>query len=259
MRSRTSLPPPASLVLTGITQPAALVQRKWDSSDCHPPAWQHGGMTRAYAVVATTDQVLKDLAATVDPEEAVDADALARMNGLRREDARQSFLAVRIAATWLLRAVTEEPAATIRQRCPVCDATDHGRPVVIGAPGWEISWSRRPGVIAVALAAGSGPDQIGIDVEDRTAEIPAGVGTGNPREDLLGWTRAEALVKVGATDLGAILEHLPSGPATRAGLRWPGFEEWLLVDRLGPTWIASVASVSPVTWVDVPCRRTMPE
>lgn len=212
---------------------------------CQADRVRQMGSPRTVALAATVAEVTAHLGDRIDIARVAEADVLARMRRLRSAEVRDAFVAVRLAATWLLRETSGAPAAVIHQRCPTCGGTDHGRPAISGAAGWRVSWSRRPGFIAAAVARNT---PVGIDIESAEARLPAEVGSGHPEHDLVGWTRAEALVKVGATDLDAALASLPAGPASTDGIRWPGYDAWLLTDRTGPGWTASVASASTVVW-----------
>ncbi|MBA4608308.1 4'-phosphopantetheinyl transferase superfamily protein [Aeromicrobium sp. Marseille-Q0843] len=120
---------------------------------------------------------------------------------------RATFTAARDLARACVGELLTIPASQVRlaQRCPTCDADDHGRPFVVDHPEVGVSWSHAHGHV-VALAA-HGP--CGIDVEPRvTAPPPRRALTGSEARWVASggdfthlWTRKEALVKAGVADL----------------------------------------------------------
>lgn len=132
-----------------------------------------------------------------------------RADGYRRAQDRRDFAAARVLARVVVGELTSSPpdAVDLRQRCPTCGSTDHGRPHAEVAGGQvDVSWSHSGG--GVAAAASTTP--VGIDLE-RVGGRPVVQGVLSPGESravqeaddppvefLRWWTRKEALVKVGA-------------------------------------------------------------
>lgn len=83
-------------------------------------------------------------------------------------------------------------ATRVVRLCPVCGSADHGQPRLVGsALHASLSYARPPNTDGlVAVAWGEGP--IGVDIEH--------VG-GPSYDDVLAWTRLEALAKAAGTGL----------------------------------------------------------
>nr|WP_257907258.1 hypothetical protein [Janibacter limosus] len=59
-----------------------------------------------------------------------------------------------------------DPATLVfERRCTTCDSVKHGKPHLVGTPGWHFSLSYTPDVAVVAVAQGV---DVGVDVEDLT-------------------------------------------------------------------------------------------
>ncbi|WP_407077472.1 4'-phosphopantetheinyl transferase family protein [Streptomyces sp. SCSIO 30461] len=164
----------------------------------------------------------------------------ARAARLRSADDRDDYLAAHLlvrecAARW-----SGVPAEllTLRQLCPGCGSSGHGRPYIAELPGISVSLSHTRG--CVAAATGLGP--VAVDTENHrrrtlpeasqhevlTAADHAAVAA-DPRPDLalaLRWTYKECLVKLGATDWGRLREAgtpqalRPDGIPVRTDGRW---------------------------------------
>jgi 4'-phosphopantetheinyl transferase len=127
--------------------------------------------------------------------------------GTDRLDYVAAHLLVRICAARLTR--VPPWSLVIGQRCPGCDATDHGRPFVRGRPGLSVSLSHTAGTVAAA----AGWSAVGVDVEATTGFVfdrrlaeralgPEEAAAVRAAPDpalafLRRWVRKEALVKAG--------------------------------------------------------------
>lgn len=130
-----------------------------------------------------------------------------------------------------------DPATLVfERRCTTCDSVKHGKPHLVGTPGWHFSLSYTPDVAVVAVAQGV---DVGVDVEDLTdADFEGFAGATLARDeapgfaDLTGhdllvararvWARKEAVLK--ATGHGLVVdpsEVLVSGP-----LEPPALVDW---------------------------------
>lgn len=130
-----------------------------------------------------------------------------------------------------------DPATLVfERRCTTCDSVKHGKPHLVGTPGWHFSLSYTPDVAVVAVAQGV---DVGVDVEDLTdADFEGFAGATLARDeapgfaDLTGhdllvararvWARKEAVLK--ATGHGLVVdpsEVLVSGP-----LELPALVDW---------------------------------
>ncbi|MFE6886778.1 4'-phosphopantetheinyl transferase family protein [Streptomyces sp. NPDC057694] len=160
--------------------------------------------TPMLVVVARSAEVLAEPAA----DERTLADWERRRLALVRIPSRRDdVLAARLLLRWCAAHVTGRPAAEleVRQHCPDCDRTGHGRPFLRGHSRLGVSTSHAEGLVAVAV--GRGP--VGVDVEpcDRVPPDPDLVrrrfpafssGQLPPGSDALTrWVRAEAGFKAG--------------------------------------------------------------
>ncbi|WP_166389765.1 4'-phosphopantetheinyl transferase superfamily protein [Nocardioides ochotonae] len=186
---------------------------------------------------------------------------LERLARLRRPEDRAAYRAahvlVRRCAAQLLGADVAE--LVLRQECPGCGGTDHGRPALAGRPGVGLALSHSGAHVAAAAVHG----RCGVDVEDLPGErvpdrvlAPAerdwlahGAGRADPGAGLRLWVRKEALVKAGAATLGdAAALDLVGAADARDGLRARahGFDlgEWRTADAVGAWAVPSGTRVS---------------
>ena len=173
------------------------------------------------------------------------------------------FVAAHLLAREVAAGVLGVPACTVQltASCPECGSARHGMPGIAGEPAAGVSLSHAPGVVAAASGAG----RVGIDVEApsgrlEVAELADAVlapgeralvhaASGFGRAFLSLWVRKEALVKVGAADLGSLSAVDLSG-AGADGARWRG---WALSGWSGdlpgaPGVVAALASRRAVRW-----------
>lgn len=215
------------------------------------------------AVVATTRSVLIRWRRTPGLiEESLTVIEQERAAAFRRGPDAADFVAAHLLAREVAAGVLGVPAPAVQltAHCPECGSARHGRPGIAGEPGAGISLSHAPGVVAAASGAG----RVGIDVEvacgrlevaeladvalapGERALVPA-AGFGSAFLSL--WVRKEALVKVGATDLGSLSAVDLSG-AGADGARWRG---WALSGWAGdlpgaPGVVVALASRRAVRW-----------
>ncbi|WP_051218384.1 4'-phosphopantetheinyl transferase family protein [Nocardioides insulae] len=163
-----------------------------------------------------------------------------RLDRLRREDDRRSYLAAHLLVRECVAELVGGAAAEveIRQRCGRCGSDRHGAPYVVGSD-LRVSLSHTRGHVAAVAATGP----CGVDVEVVPGG-PAPAGTLTPREaEWVGeqaapgvafarlWTRKEALVKAGLAELdtiGGLCVLTGDAPAEEiGGLR---LAEWVAPD-----------------------------
>ena len=116
--------------------------------------------------------------------------------------------------------------------CPGCASSDHGRPVVVGAPGVQVSLSRDRDR-AMAVVAASRGARIGIDVErDGAVDSPAVAGIAAHPSEIVQDARARKCRGTGlAVDPSSlVLDEVP--------------EQLVDVD-LGPGWCCRLAVDAP--------------
>lgn len=127
---------------------------------------------------------------------------------------RDRFATGSVLQRELLRAVTQDPGADYVRACPGCGGADHGPVAPSGAHAgrWSLSLSHSGSLVAAAVIAG--PAGVGVDVEQRGAEVRGVAGllcTARERAaddaaadvdqaHLVRWVRKEAILK--ATWLG---------------------------------------------------------
>ncbi len=223
------------------------------------------------AVVAESAAVLAAARPFGDPLGSLNDGERARLTRLRVPQDRHDLVAARVLARLLVvhrdgRPPGAAALASIRlhQRCPECGGP-HGRPEVSGRTELGLSWAHARGLVAAAVADGP----VGIDVERRDGEVPRldGRSDGAAAASLaawLGWTRGEALVKAGLTDLDEVQRWPLAGPPSRhAAVAVPelvqrcrdrGYSLIGLSDQVGredgvPDVVVSVASHAPAEFV----------
>lgn len=197
-----------------------------------------------------------DLAAVGDGAGLLDAEELARAGRFRSPADRRRFVAAHAGLRFLLGArLGIDPAAVVlaRDPCPLCGGP-HGRPVVVGAPGLEVSMSHTDGMVAYALT----PCPVGIDAEAVGRAVSLDdleVGL-HPAESaaiarlheaerrpaaLRCWVRKEAYLKGIGTGLGLDPATVEVGLGGAEG--WgPGPDGWWIADlTVGPGHVAAVA------------------
>lgn len=142
-----------------------------------------------------------------------------RVKGLSNAAQQAAFIAVRAIARVAVSSLTRTPPDEVRieQRCSVCGAPGHGRPRIRSRTGDYdavfVSWSHAGAWVMVAAA----PVPIGVDIETVEAHVPRTPAIfcaselsaldrcNDPSETALRWwTRKEAIVKLGRTDLDGI-------------------------------------------------------
>ncbi|RAJ82397.1 MULTISPECIES: 4-phosphopantetheinyl transferase [unclassified Streptomyces] len=156
---------------------------------------------------------LVSIARTAEVLDAPSADARTLAGWERRRLAlvrvpsrRDDVLAARLLLRWCVARVLGRPpdAVEVRQHCPDCRGTGHGRPFLPGQPGLGISMSHADGLVAAAV----GPGPVGVDIE-RDDRVPPGrdvllrhfpAAAHHPGADpLRQWVEAEARFKAGDT------------------------------------------------------------
>lgn len=174
------------------------------------------GIIPVVGAIARADVALAALRHHPHLLSAAEAD---RASGLSPDAHRAAFIAARIIARVAVSSLTRTPADEVRieQRCNVCRAPGHGRPSVRSRTGDQdaafVSWSHA-GAWAMAAAA---PVPIGVDIETVEAHVPrtpaifcaselSALDRSNDPSGtaLRWWTRKEAIVKLGRTDLDGI-------------------------------------------------------
>ncbi|WP_279071200.1 4'-phosphopantetheinyl transferase superfamily protein [Microbacterium lacticum] len=142
-----------------------------------------------------------------------------RVKGLSNAAQQAAFIAVRAIARVAVSSLTRTPPDEVRieQRCSVCGAPGHGRPRIRSRTGDYdavfVSWSHAGAWVMVAAAS----VPIGVDIETVEAHVPRTPAIfcaselsaldrcNDPSETALRWwTRKEAIVKLGRTDLDGI-------------------------------------------------------
>ena len=119
-----------------------------------------------------------------------------------------------------------DPATlAFERRCTTCDSVKHGKPHLVGTPGWHFSLSYTPDVAVVAVAQGV---DVGIDVEDLTdADFEGFAGATLARDEAPGFAdlTGHDLLVAGAPGGGGALavggRAAPSVPASLLLGRWP--------------------------------------
>lgn len=220
---------------------------RWQHTDQRDlPYSPHAGPV---ALVASTETVLRGLKSADAAGDILRPVEQARHDRLLRRADRDDFLAARV----LVRALLDgygHPSATLVQLCPGCGSTEHGRPSLLNTPQVAVSWSHARGFVAAAVAptrcepAGRF-GAVGVDIEPVQEQPPPIPVDGSDHSPVLhrwcGWTRAEAIVKYGATDLDTALRWRLSGPPRPDGTS-PPQTPVVLTDRAGPNWLVSVAA-----------------
>lgn len=168
-------------------------------------------------------------------------------------------------------------AARVRQQCPSCGSSRHGRPVLAPVPGIRlphVSISRADALTVVALT-NAGP--VGVDVERSTAASFPGFGTvgthrgerpGTPRERTVRWVRKESLLKATGQGLTVNPARLRFSEADEppALLAWDAADPapgplWLSDVEVGRGYVAAVtvlAEASPNLVIDTADRGALP-
>lgn len=153
-------------------------------------------------------QVCEIAEAPADPA-MLTAEERVRWQRLARAEDRDAYL----AAHGLARLVAEELAGVsglvLRQSCPRCGGTDHGRPAIEGHPEIHVSLSHTRGMVA-AIAART---PCGIDVEVigpvpddvLSAEERSWAGSDAAKRTRL-WVRKEAWIKASGAALGRAVD-----------------------------------------------------
>lgn len=186
----------------------------------------------------------------------------ARAARLRSADDREDYVAAHLlvrecAARW-----SGVPAhrLTLRQLCPGCGSSAHGRPYVEELPEVAVSLSHTRGY--VAAVAGAGPVAVDVENHRRTVLSPAArrevltdaeqaAVAADPDPDLafcLRWTYKECLVKHAAATWGELRGTglppglRPDGVPVRAAAQWA--VQW--VDDRGTNCGTAVTSANPV-------------
>ena len=127
--------------------------------------------------------------------------------------------------------------------CPGCASSDHGRPVVVGAPGVQVSLSRDRDR-AMAVVAASRGARIGIDVErDGAVDSPAVAGIAAHPSEIVQDARARTRLWVGKE---AVLKCRGTGLAVDpSSLVLDEVPEQLVDVDLGPGWCCRLAVDAP--------------
>ncbi|WNI21047.1 4'-phosphopantetheinyl transferase superfamily protein [Streptomyces sp. ITFR-16] len=172
------------------------------------------GQGRARAALARTSEVLDRRGLTEDLLAPWERQRLDRIRiPARRDDVMAARLLVRHLTAQYVGCPRRE--VEIRQRCPDCGESGHGRPYLPTHPGTGISLSHADGLVAAVV----GPGPVGVDVEQAHRRPPpparfarrfpgqdtalrAVAATTDPDAALLRlWVQAEAGFKAGGGDL----------------------------------------------------------
>jgi len=172
---------------------------------------------------------------------------LARLARLRRPEDRAAYRAAHVLVRrCAARLLGVDPAdLVLRQECPGCGGTGHGRPVLAGLPGVGLALSHSGAHVAAVAVHG----RCGVDVEDLPGErvpdrvlAPAerdwlahGEGRDTPDAALRLWVRKEALVKAGAAALAdaAALDVIDAEGGLRRSACGLALGEWRTADAVG--------------------------
>ncbi|MEU9536835.1 hypothetical protein AB0D00_31645 [Streptomyces sp. NPDC048213] len=196
---------------------------------------------RARAALARTTEVLAQQGLT---EELLQPWERGRLHRIRIPARRDDVLAARLLVRHLTARYVgcSRREVEIRQLCPDCGGTGHGRPFLPAHPETGISLSHADGLVAAVV----GPGPLGIDVEQahRRPPPPAHIARRFPEQDgalraaaaaddpvaalLRLWVQTEARFKAGGgrlsvetwTDRGAVAAVATTGAAVVRHVGW---------------------------------------
>ena len=160
------------------------------------------------------------------------AEERVRWRRLARAEDRDAYLAAHGLVRRVAAELTGAAGLVLRQRCPDCGGTDHGRPAIEGHPEVHVSLSHTRGMVAAVAAR----TPCGIDVE-AIGHVPDDVLTPAERA----WAGQDAARRTGLWVCKEAWIKASGTPLDRVGA----------VEALAATWVTgeSLTATHAAAWV----------
>jgi 4'-phosphopantetheinyl transferase len=180
----------------------------------------------------------------------LDARERARLDRFRRDDDRARYLAAHALTRLVLAAAVGHPAAELEFDRTCRCGQQHGKPVLLGGPGFSLTHAG--GLVGVAVHT----RPVGLDVEEERelTDLPAlaahacspAEAAPDPGSFFVLWTRKEALLKATGAGLSSPMAAITLGPA--GVVEWTGDGAptgpvWLRDLHPGPGYRAAIAGL----------------